>query len=144
VKWCGEDYFATRRGVTRVAYLLGPWVVKIPSLRSHDEGLKGVLWSLARGIVANQSEWDWSNYEDAQGICPARWSLLGGLVNVYPRALAIPQSRVIDFDAIPYRGPANPNNRNVGILNERVVWVNFDRNWDDGPPCKHVDAQRLR
>lgn len=136
--WCGEDYLAIRRGVTRVAFLIGPWVVKIPSTRSHGEGLRGVLWGLARGVVANQSEWEWSNYEDIQGICPARWSLLGGLVNVYPRALAIPRSRVIDFDAIPYLGPTDPSVGNVGILNEKVVWVDYDRNWNDRLPCQHV------
>lgn len=140
VKWHGEDYFTKRHGITRAVFLLGPWAVKVPSLRSHDEGLKGVLWSLARGVVANQSEWEWSTYEHGAGICPARWSLLGGLVNVYPRALAIPEDRVIDFDAIPYTGPTDPSNRNVGILNEQLVWLDYDRNWNDRPPCKHVDV----
>lgn len=138
--WCGEDYFAVRRGVTRVAFLVGPWVVKVPSARSHGEGLRGVLWGLARGVVANQSEWEWSNYEDVRGVCKARSSLIGGLVNVYPRALAIPRGRVVDFTAIPYLGPTDPSNGNVGILNGEYVWVDFDRNWNDGPPCKHVDV----
>jgi len=144
VKWHGEDYFAKRRGVTRVALLLGHWVVKLPSARSHGEGLRGVLWSLARGVVANQSEWEWSNYEDVRGVCRARWSLLGGLVNVYPRALAIPRERVVDFDAIPYLGPTDPNNRNVGILNEEVVWIDYDRNWNDCQPCTHVNDHHSR
>lgn len=140
MKWHGEDYLAVRRGITRVVLLLGPWAVKVPSLRSHDEGLRGVLWGLARGIVANQSEWDWSTYESGQGVCPARASLLGGLVNIYPRALAIPEDRVIDYDAIGVVGPMDRKPRNVGILNERLVWLDYDRNWNDGPPCKHVDV----
>jgi len=140
VTWHGETYLAKRRGITRVALLVGPWAVKVPSLRSHGEGLRGVLWSFARGVVANQSEWEWSTYEGGVGVCPARWSLLGGLVNVYPRALAIPDDRVVDFDAIPYTGPTDPKNRNVGILNENLVWLDYDRNWNDGPPCQHVSA----
>jgi hypothetical protein len=135
VKWHGEPYFAKRRGITRVALLAGPWAVKLPSLRAHGEGLRGVLWSFARGVVANQSEWDWRTSE---GVCPARASLLGGLVNVYPRALAIPDSRVVDFDAISYVGPMDPKNRNVGIVNEKLVWLDYDQNWNDGPPCRHT------
>lgn len=88
----------------------------------------------------NQSEWEWSTYEGGQGVCPARASLLGGLVNVYSRALAIPEDRVVDFAAIPYLGPTDPKNRNVGILNEQLVWLDYDRNWNDGPPCQHVSC----
>lgn len=138
MKWHGEAYFARRRGLTRVALLIGPWVVKVPSLRTHGTGLRGILWGLARGVVANQSEWDWSNYEDVQGVCKARSSLLGGLVNVYPRALAVPRERVVDFAAIPYLGPTDPKNENVGILHGEYVWLDYDRNWNDQPPCRHV------
>ena len=135
--WHGEEYVAVKYGTTRTALLVGSWVVKVPATRTHGDGLRGFLWSFSRGVVANQSEWDWRSSE---GVCGARLSLLGGIVNVYPRALAVPDDRVVDFQVIPYLGPTDPNNANVGLLHEKYVWVDYNQDWNDGPPCKHVDA----
>lgn len=139
MKWHGEDFFTVKHGITRTVALAGPWVIKVPSARAHGEGLRGLLWSLARGIVANQSEWDWRG---SAGVCSPATSLLGGLVNVYPRALVVPEDRIVDFDAIGYVGPTDKKNVNLGILNEKIVWIDYAQDWNDGLPCKHVHRSR--
>lgn len=63
-----------RRGITRTVLLIGPWAVKVPSLRSNGDGLRGVLWSISRGISANLSEIQWS---DSPGVCPVLRSAAG-------------------------------------------------------------------
>lgn len=70
-----------RRGITRTVLLAGRWAIKVPSHRAHGDGIRGVLWSITRGIQANFSEAEWST---SPGVCPVRWSI-AGLVNVYPR-----------------------------------------------------------
>lgn len=133
--WHGEYWFEVRHGITRTCFVIGPWAIKIPSVHTHGEGLRGFLWSFARGVLANQCENDFSY---SPGVCPVRYSLLGGLINVYPRALTIAPNTIVDYDAIDFTGPTDPKPYNVGILNEQLVWLDYDQNWNDRPPCQHV------
>lgn len=129
-----------RRGITRTVLLVGPWAVKVPSLRAHGEGLKGLLWSFCRGVTANQSEYEWSRWP---GVCPARWSL-AGLVNVYPRCAPVDRELTdAEYDAIGFTGPSDRKPANVGRLNDRLVWVDYDQNWNDQPPCRHVGGAHV-
>lgn len=127
-----------RRGITRTVLLAGPWVVKMPSLRPYGNGLRGVLWSLCRGVLANQSEAEWSRCED-EPVCPVRWSLLGGVINVYPRCEPAPDIRGEDGR---YTGPVpesafpfgDTKADNLGLLAGRLVWVDYDLSYNG---CQH-------
>jgi hypothetical protein len=125
-----------RRGLTRTVLLTPRWAIKFPSLRTHDDGLKGALWSFCRGVTANQSEAEWSGYHE--GLCPVLLSL-AGLVNVYPRCEPVTDDLTdLDYEAIGFSGPTDRKTANVGVLNGRRVWVDYDMNWNDQPPCRHV------
>lgn len=126
---------AVRRGITRTVLLVGPWAIKLPSLRAHGHGLRGALWSVSRGILANLSETDWAS---EPGVCPVRWSL-AGVVNVYPRCEPIERELTDDeYTAIGFAGPVDKKPPNVGLLNGRMVWLDYDQNWNDQPPCRHT------
>jgi hypothetical protein len=125
-----------RRGITRTVVLTGRYAVKLPSLRSHGQGLAGVLWSLARGLSANLSEREWSG---TPGLCPVRWSA-AGLVNVYPRCEPVVHELAEEeYAAITGSpGPMDKKPQNVGVLDGQLVWLDYDYNWNDRPPCVHV------
>lgn len=112
--------FAVARGVTRIVLLVGPWAVKLPRLARAAR--RGLLWSAATGLLANLSEREWSSWP---GVAPVRWSLLGGLVQVYPRC-AHPPDGPIDYDAIAPPGlPVDPKLANVGVLDGQLVWLDY-------------------
>lgn len=130
---------AVRRGITRTVLLTRRWAIKVPSLRSHGDGLRGVLWSLTRGISANLSEQQWSG---SPGTCPVRWSL-AGLLNVYPRCSQPDQElRDEDYEATGFIGPMDKKPTNVGVLNGQLVFLDYDMSWNDQPPCAHLKAGR--
>lgn len=127
-----------RHGITRTVLLAGRWAFKVPSTRAHADGLAGVLWSVSRGIQANLSELEWSKHTNpADPICPVRWSLLGGLINVYPRCEPVP----VDADGealidLPPRlwlplGDAKPDN--FGLLAGEPVWIDYDVSYNGCP-----------
>lgn len=120
-----------RRGITRTVGLIGRWAVKVPSLRAYGNGVRGVLWSVTRGIQANLSEYEWSG---SPGTCPVLWSL-AGLVNVYPRCELVDDDAPIDWDAIGFLAPVDRKAPNVGVLDGRVVLIDYDMSWNDSPPC---------
>lgn len=133
------DDLTVRRGITRTVLLAGQWAIKLPSLRAHGEGLAGVLWSISRGILANQSECDFSGQP---GLCPVLWSF-AGVVNVYPRCEPVEHELTDDeYAAIGFAGPVDKKPPNVGLLDGRMVWLDYDQNWNDQPPCQHVDRSR--
>lgn len=119
------------RGITRTVLLVGRWAVKVPSLRSYNDGVAGVLWSISHGVQANLSERTWSG-SDA-GYCPVLWSL-AGLVNVYPRCAPVDPAAVIDYDAVAeWNCPTDRKPENLGWLDGRLVWVDYDMSWNDCP-----------
>lgn len=137
-----------RRGITRTVILAGRHAVKVPSMRRYGNGLAGLLWSVCRGILANQSEAEWwRNAPPATRavLCPVRWSLLGGLVNIYPRcgpyvpppehaaAMRDRQWRPVELDPSP--GDDKPDN--YGWLSDpagrRVVRIDYDMNYNGCP-----------
>jgi hypothetical protein len=123
-----------RGGLTRTVILIGPFAIKVPTFRY---GLP--MW--CRGVLANQSEREWSSVD---GVNPVLWSLWS-LVNVYRRAQPVgPEwvGRKHDrYDATRYdaltpgfmpAGDRQPGN--LGIVRGRVVWVDYDSSWN-GPRC---------
>ena len=126
--------FAVRRGVTRTVLLVARWAVKVPSLCAHRNGLRGVMWSLARGLSANLSEAEWSGQP---GLCPVVWSF-AGIVNVYPRCEPASEDLTEDvYEAIGFTGPMDKKPANLGWLNGKLVWLDYDMNWNDRAPCEH-------
>jgi hypothetical protein len=123
-----------RGGLTRTVILIGPWAIKVPTVRY---GLS--MW--CRGVLANASEREWSSVD---GVNPVLWSL-GSLVNVYRRADRVGPEWVgrkhADYDPAKYdaltpgfvpAGDRQPDN--LGIVRGRVVWVDYDSSWN-GPRC---------
>lgn len=128
-----------RRGITRTVLLAGPWAVKVPSLRPYGQGLRGLLWSLSRGIQANLSEAAMCAWEETRpDLCPVRWSLAGGLINVYPRCGPLPLERAGEARPLPFCGDRKPEN--LGVLRGRVVWLDYDGSWNGCPhtPVAHA------
>jgi hypothetical protein len=63
------------RGATREVILTKHYALKVPSIRSWELFLCGLL--------ANTSEKVWSGF--SQHLCPVLWSLPGGFLSVMPR-----------------------------------------------------------
>lgn len=123
------------RGLTRIVLLTQHWAIKLPRIRTHDDGLAGVLWSLTRGITANLSE---REHSGARGVCPVRWSL-AGLINVYPRCTVVREELTdSDYESTGYIGPVERKPENMGYLDGELVYVDYDSSWNDRPPCAHV------
>ncbi len=116
------------RGITRTVLVTRRWAIKVPSPRSYSGGLRGVLWSVTRGIQANLSEAEWSG---TTGVCPVRWSWLG-LINVYP-SCDPPPAGELDYDGIGALFPSDKKPENVGLLDGRLVWIDYDNSWNDCP-----------
>jgi hypothetical protein len=130
-----------RRGITRTVLLVHRWAIKVPSMRSHDAGLRGVVWSIARGLCANLSEQEWSG---SPGTCPVLWSW-AGIVNVYPRCQPVTHDLTdAEYDAVGLLGPGDRKPQNMGWLDGRLVWVDYDMNWNDRLPCEHVAGRSVR
>lgn len=115
-----------RRGITRDVFLIGRYAIKVPTPRYG-------LWSLARGLLANQSEAAWTT-DGNSNICPVLWSFYG-IVNIYPRC---DQSNVSQDVADALDGPLGcpPPDRkpeNIGRLDGKLVWLDYDYSWNGVP-----------
>lgn len=152
--------FSVRHGLTRTVILTGQYAIKIPRLWSRDGGLAGALWSLARGVLANQGEADWWAWvHDGDGLdgdkfCPVLASHLGGLINIYPRCEAYevgPEIQMAMFegtfrplDIAPQ--PSDCKADNYGWLTQdgrrRLVVIDYDMTFNG---CRHdVSGARNR
>ena len=126
-----------RRGISRTVFLIGKYAIKIPSLRAYGEGVKGRVWSFARGIVANHSEITWFNY-DARNLCPILWHGFFGLVIVMPRCEPYlvdteTEERMFtgDFCPVDFDIMITDNKpENYGVLNGRVVMLDYDMSFN--------------
>lgn len=109
-----------RPGTTRIAFLVGPWAVKVPRL--HPAG-HGLLWGAAHGILANLSERRTSR-TGARGIAPVLLSL-AGIVQVYPRCVPVWYT-AWDYSVIadPHV-PVDPRPHNVGMLDDELVFLDY-------------------
>lgn len=132
-------------GISRTAILIGPFAVKVPRLVPIERSLTGAVWTVARAVIANQSERQWSNVD---GVMPVKASLLGGLVNIYPRAEPLTaqdrQDAIRDkrwFDSIGEGWiPRDRKWQNVGRYLGRRVWLDYDGSWNRCPHEREVYA----
>lgn len=129
-----------RYGICRTVFLVGPWAIKTPRLR-RGRDMKGkvvynVMWSLPRAVLANQSEAQWSGVE---GVAPVLRSLLGGLVNIYPRCEPWPEGPEPEYDSIGVGWlPRDRKPTNVGLLNGEPVWLDYDGSWNGCPHSRNA------
>jgi hypothetical protein len=132
-----------RRGITRTVFITKRYAIKIPSLRSYGNGFAGILWSMCRGILANQSEAEWWRHSHDPAMCPVLHSFFGGIVNVYPRCepftcteeqeLAMHSGEWIPVTTKFGRLPGDNKPENFGILDDTVVLLDYDMNWNGCP-----------
>jgi hypothetical protein len=131
-----------KRGTTRTVFLTRRYAIKVPRLK-HCNGYKA--WNFVRGWAANISERDWSAYEDARNeITPVIKSWLGGLINVYPRAEPFVGDYYDAHDAwetLTFKTPSDVKPWNFGYLNGKLVWLDYDMNWND---CKRCGNEHTR
>jgi hypothetical protein len=120
-----------RHGVTRTVILTRRWAVKVPSWRGGSVGgIRGRLQSLAWGLLANQSEYEWHTFGAWSGkVAPVRRSWLWGVVQVYPRCDPLPVDELGNYggdlpDLDPDPGDHKPDN--YGVLAGRVVRIDYD------------------
>jgi len=132
-------------GLTRTVFLTAHYAIKVPRLRPHGYGLTGLLWTLARGILANQGEadwWSWARHTpDAGKFCPVLASHLGGMVNVYRRCEPYQVSAEVEtamfertfrpLEITPQPGDCKPDN--YGWLEGRLVVLDYDMTYNGCP-----------
>lgn len=121
-------------GTGRIAVVGRCWTVKVPYPRRTGHPYRGRTWAAAWGLLANISELEHST---AAGVNPVRWSLLGGLVNVYrtARVLTTPPEHW------PAAGPGVATDRhhsNVGWVDGQLRWLDYDSSGEDVWASKHA------
>lgn len=134
------------RGITRTVLLTRRYAIKVPSLRPYGDGLAGVLWSICRGVLANQSEATWWRNSHNPNLCPVLRSWLGGIINVYPRCAPYEVSdevRMAMFhretralpDLDPWPGDEKPDNYGWLTVDgqRRLVRIDYDMNYNGCP-----------
>lgn len=121
-----------RRGITRTVILTPRWAVKVPTIRGLgilDSGSR--VASFCRGVLANRSESEWS---EVRGMNPVVWSFKG-LINVYRRAEPVPDGTYedeADYEGITewFVPVGDRKPENIGIVDGRVVWLDYDSSWN--------------
>jgi hypothetical protein len=115
------------RGTGRIALVGRRWTVKIPYPRRTGHPYRGRMWAFAWGLLANISEHEHSR---AAGVNPVRWSLLGGLANIYRTARPL----TCDPARWPDTSPDVATDRhysNVGWVDGQLRWVDYDSSGED-------------
>jgi hypothetical protein len=142
---------AVRHGMTRTVFVTRHRAIKIPRWNTGGEGFAGLLWTLCRGVLANQSEAEWWRHADVitrPALCPVLRSWLGGIINVYPRCqpfhvteeqeLAMFHRTWLPVGGItPAPGDEKPQNYGwlkVSETERRLVRIDYDMNWNG---CSH-------
>lgn len=114
-----------RTGITRTVILTRRYAIKVPSLRGGSlGGHRGRLEGLAKGLLANQSEYQWHTFEPWRGgVAPVLWSWLGGLVQIYPRCDPLPPGS--DMPVLELE-PGDRKPDNFGVLDGKIVRLDYD------------------
>lgn len=136
-----------RRGLTRTVLITKKYAIKVPRWKSMGVNSKNFynrasiedrLHWWTRGYQANASEKAWSA-ADPKALCPVIKSYLFGIINVYPRAQSaedvVTAGEIPDIYPQPrWRFPGDQKVSNVGVLNGRLVWIDYDMSFNG---CVH-------
>lgn len=135
-----------KRGVTRTCVLIGKYAIKVPRLKHFINSQNGEkyytrlserLWMFCRGVLANQSEKDWSYYPDSKDeVAPVLYSWFGGIINIYPRAepfLGDDYAAQEAWAAMDFKTPSDVKPQNFGYLKGKLVWLDYAMDWNDCP-----------
>lgn len=155
MRWRVRTSVERRYGICRTVVLTRRYAIKIPRLRRYrdsrtgavlGDGSRGLLWRVARGVLANQAEAEWWRHGGERTrscLCPVLRSWLGGLVNVYPRCAPYEvdtetELRMFrrEFRPVPDLEPQPGDNKseNYGVTPDgRVVLLDYDMNWNGCP-----------
>ena len=113
---------AVRHGATRTVLLIGPYAVKVPSLR---HGTRNFL----TGMLANMQE---ATFAKAGWpvVCPVLFSLPVGLVVILPRCAPVESEPDVEwwqtFTIKPdYEVPVEWKRDSLGVLDGRIVAVDY-------------------
>lgn len=122
------------RGICRTVLCIGHWAIKVPTTRPY--GRRGDrLWAWTRGYQANCSELDWSNVE---GVAPVLWRI-GKVIVCFRRCEPIQPWDIPEQDddwwreiapLVPF---ADAKAENVGLLDGKPVWIDYDGSWNGCP-----------
>lgn len=114
-----------RTGASRTVILIGRYAIKVPTLRGTiSTDARGRVASFAGGVLANQSEYVWHNFDQWEGqVAPVLRSWLCGLVQVYPRCEPAPADASL-FRLDPC--PGDYKLANYGVLDGRLVRVDYE------------------
>jgi hypothetical protein len=133
------------RGITRTVIITPNYAIKLPSLRRYGAGLAGLLWSICRGILANQAEAEWwrnATEDQRPMLCPVLRHWLGGIINIYPRcdpytATASMHTAMSSRDYRPLPEldphPSDTKPENYGWLGRQLVVLDYDMHWNGCP-----------
>lgn len=126
-----------RCGVSRTVFLVGAYAIKVPSFRKHHGSR---TWSVSRGIQANLAERAITR-AGVEGVAPVLFSA-AGLINVYPRCEPV-DSYDGDYTEIAFWPFSDHKASNLGHLNGRVVWIDYDTSWNSCPHsrCRECDHE---
>ncbi len=119
-----------RTGATRTVFLVGRYAVKVPSLRGiglAGRSVRGRMASFAAGLLSNQSEHIWHTFGPWGGrVAPVLCSLLGGIVQVYPRCAPLPEGFTGELPQLDPDPGDGEKPDNYGVLNGVVVRIDYD------------------
>lgn len=135
-----------RYGLTRIVIITRRYAIKLPRPAFYGiyaDGLEGLLWTLCRGILANQSEASWwadADEDTRTKLCPLLLSYWG-IINVYPRCepyivdeqteLDMFHRKSLPLDLMPDPGDSKPDN--YGWLDGRLVRIDYDMSFNGCP-----------
>ena len=114
--------FQTKKGTTRIVFLVGDRAFKFPNISEWRLFLQGLLGNMQERRFA-QTGWP--------ELCPVLWADLIGVLVVMPRARSLTQAEFdsIDWDDFcqndDYVVPAERKLDSFGWLGDRLVAVDF-------------------
>lgn len=110
-----------RSGITRIAWLIGPYAIKVPNVR-YGWG------NFLRGLLSNMQEARFSPMSDTFHLAPVLFSLRGGWLNVQRRCAPLSDEQWVLLEGEGGRWKdfeCDFKRDNFGFLKGRVVLLDY-------------------